>query len=78
MYTQEGKVLLSIFLWQVNPKMILTLAASIMYWSLQKQGPYQSPAPEALPEEEEVDEDAEEEEGDFEGGIEDGMSNLTT
>ncbi|KAF0928937.1 hypothetical protein E2562_011033, partial [Oryza meyeriana var. granulata] len=28
---------------EVNPKMILVLTASIMYWSLQKQGPYQCP-----------------------------------
>jgi plastin-1 len=48
--------------------MILTLTASIMYWSLQKQGPYQSPGPQ----------DALLEEEDFEGGIEDGVSNLTT
>lgn len=60
--------------------MILTLTASIMYWSLQRQGPYQSPGQsecaasrDALMEEEEV-----EEEEDFEGGIEDGVSNLTT
>lgn len=63
--------------------MILTLTASIMYWSLQKQGPYQSPGPhqDALPEEEEGEEEKEEEEEDdedFEGGIEDGVSNLTT
>lgn len=78
--------MLSILLWQVNPKMILTLTASIMYWSLQRQGPYQSPgqsvAGEVLLEEEEVEEDEEEEEEleeeDFEGGIEDGVSNLTT
>nr|CAB3450203.1 unnamed protein product [Digitaria exilis] len=67
---------------EVNPKMILTLTASIMYWSLQKQGPYQSPGPQhdALPEEEEgeEEEEEEEEEEDFEGGIEDGVSNLTT
>ncbi|CAO2046370.1 unnamed protein product [Urochloa humidicola] len=66
---------------EVNPKMILTLTASIMYWSLQKQGPYQSPGPQdTLPEEEEgeEEEEEEEEEGDFEGGIEDGVSNLTT
>ncbi|XP_062222913.1 fimbrin-5-like [Phragmites australis] len=71
---------------EVNPKMILTLTASIMYWSLQRQGPYQSPGQsesavsrDALPEEEEVEEDEEEEdEEDFEGGIEDGVSNLTT
>ncbi|KAF8652981.1 hypothetical protein HU200_062416 [Digitaria exilis] len=64
---------------EVNPKMILTLTASIMYWSLQKQGPYQSPGPQhdALPEEEEGEEEEEEEE-DFEGGVEDGVPNLTT
>lgn len=55
-----------------------------MYWSLQKQGPYQSPGPQdALLEEEEGEEEEEEEEEDgeeedFEGGIEDGVSNLTT
>ena len=59
--------------------MILTLTASIMYWSLQRQGPYQSVSrEEAVPEEEEVDEEDEEEEEDFEGGIKDGVSNLTT
>ena len=49
--------------------MILTLTASIMYWSLQKHGPYEGPGPagsaasqEALPEEEEEEEVAEEEE----------------
>ncbi|GJN21450.1 hypothetical protein PR202_gb08923 [Eleusine coracana subsp. coracana] len=70
---------------EVNPKMILTLTATIMYWSLQRQGNYQSPGQsvsrEALPEEEEIDEEdeeVEEEEEDFEGGIEDGVSNLTT
>ncbi|TVU29490.1 hypothetical protein EJB05_21056 [Eragrostis curvula] len=71
---------------EVNPKMILTLTASIMYWSLQRQGSYQSPGQsvsrDALPEEEEVEEEEEdeeeEEEQDFEGGIEDGVSNLTT
>jgi plastin-1 len=57
--------------------MILTLTASIMYWSLQKQGPYQSPGPQdTLPEEEECEE--EEEEEDFEGGVEDGVSETTT
>jgi len=62
--------------WQVNPKMILTLTASIMYWSLQNQGPYQCPGPQdALPEEEEGEEEAEE---DFEGGVEDGVSKTTT
>jgi len=60
----------------VNPKMILTLTASIMYWSLQNQGPYQCPGPQdALPEEEEGEEEAEE---DFEGGVEDGVSKTTT
>ncbi|PAN06757.1 hypothetical protein PAHAL_1G286400 [Panicum hallii] len=64
---------------KVNPKMTLTLTASIMYWSLQKHGPYQSPGPQdALPEEEEEEEEEEEGEEDFEGGIEDGVSNLTT
>ncbi|KAK3158331.1 hypothetical protein QOZ80_2AG0135750 [Eleusine coracana subsp. coracana] len=70
---------------EVNPKMILALTATIMYWSLQRQGNYQSPGQsvsrEALPEEEEIDEEdeeVEEEEEDFEGGIEDGVSNLTT
>uniref|UniRef100_A0A0A9D5L4 Uncharacterized protein n=1 Tax=Arundo donax TaxID=35708 RepID=A0A0A9D5L4_ARUDO len=63
--------------------MILTLTASIMYWSLQRQGPYQTPGQsescEALPEEGEEDEEGvEEEDEDFEGGIEDGVSNLTT
>ena len=60
--------------------MTLTITASIMYWSLQKHGPYQSPRPQdALPEEEgEGEEEEEEEEEDFEGGIEDGISNLTT
>ena len=60
--------------------MILTLTASIMYWSLQKQGPYQSPGPEdTLPEEEEGEEEGEEEEEeDFEGGVEDGVSETTT
>jgi len=63
--------------WQVNPKMILTLTASIMYRSLQNQGPYQCPGPQsALPEEEEGEE--EEEEEDFEGGVEDGVSKTTT
>lgn len=58
--------------------MILTLTASIMYWSLQKQGPYQSPGPQdTLPEEEECEEEEEEEE-DFEGGVEDGVSETTT
>jgi plastin-1 len=76
--------LLSILLWQVNPKMILTLTASIMYWSLQRQGPYQSPGQsvsrEVLLEEEEVadEEEEEEQEEDFEGGIEDNVSNLMT
>jgi plastin-1 len=60
--------------------MILTLTASIMYWSLQRQGPYQSPGQsvsrEVLLEEEEVED--EEEEEDFEGGIEDNVSNLMT
>ena len=54
--------------------MTLTLTASIMYWSLQKHGPYQSPGPQdALPEEEGEgeEEEEEEEEEDFEGGIED-------
>ncbi|CAD6250516.1 unnamed protein product [Miscanthus lutarioriparius] len=61
----------------VNPKMILTLTASIMYRSLQNQGPYQCPGPQdALPEEEEGEE--EEEEEDFEGGVEDGVSKTTT
>jgi plastin-1 len=64
----------------VNPKMILTLTASIMYWSLQRQGPYQSPGQsvsrEVLLEEEEVED--EEEEEDFEGGIEDNVCNLMT
>ncbi|KAL5207002.1 hypothetical protein ABZP36_031437 [Zizania latifolia] len=65
---------------EVNPKMILVLAASIMYWSLQKQGPYQSPEPssvppETLPEEEEYEEEDEDEE---EVSNEDGVSNLTT
>uniref|UniRef100_A0A804U8I3 Calponin-homology (CH) domain-containing protein n=1 Tax=Zea mays TaxID=4577 RepID=A0A804U8I3_MAIZE len=59
---------------EVNPKMILTLTASIMYWSLQNQGPYKSSGPQdALLEEEE-----EEEEEDFEGGVEDGVSETTT
>ena len=63
--------------------MTLTLTASIMYWSLQKHGPYQSPgSQDTLPEEEgegeEEEEKEEEEEEDFEGGIEDGISNLTT
>jgi plastin-1 len=44
--------------------MILTLTASIMYWSLQRQGSYQSPGQsvsrEALPEEEEVEDEEEE------------------
>jgi plastin-1 len=74
--------LLSILLLQVDPKMILTLTASIMYWSLQRQGSYQSPGQsvsrEALPEEEEVEDEEEEQQEDFEGGIEDGISNLTT
>ncbi|CAO2039429.1 unnamed protein product [Urochloa humidicola] len=72
--------LLSDDIMEVNPKMILTLTASIMYWSLQKQGPYQSPGPQdtLLEEEEGEEEEEEEEEGDFEGGIEDGVSNLTT
>ncbi|KAL5212200.1 hypothetical protein ABZP36_023047 [Zizania latifolia] len=66
---------------EVNPKMILVLTASIMYWSLQRQGPYQSPEPssappETLPEEEEYEE--EEEEDKEEESIEDGVSNLTT
>jgi plastin-1 len=70
---------LPVLLRQVNPKMTLTLTASIMYWSLQKHGPYQSPGPQdALPEEEEEEEEEEEGEEDFEGGIEDGVSNLTT
>ena len=57
--------------------MILTLTASIMYRSLQNQGPYQCPGPQgALPEEEEGEE--EEEEEDFEGGVEDGVSKTTT
>ena len=67
--------------WQVNPKMILTLTASIMYRSLQNQGPYQCPGPQdALPEEEEGEEEEEEEEDeeDFEGGVEDGVSKTTT
>ena len=53
--------------------MTLTLTASIMYWSLQKHGPYQSPgSQDTLPEEEgEGEEEEEEEEEDFEGGIED-------
>jgi len=56
--------------------MILTLTASIMYRSLQNQGPYQCPGPQdALPEEEEGEEEAEE---DFEGGVEDGVSKTTT
>ncbi|XP_066317541.1 fimbrin-5-like [Miscanthus floridulus] len=65
---------------EVNPKMILTLTASIMYWSLQNQGPYQCPGPQdALPEEEEGEEEEEEEEDeDFEGGVEDGVSKTTT
>ena len=61
--------------------MTLTLTASIMYWSLQKHGPYQSPGPQdALPEEEGEGEEEEEEEEEevFEGGIEDWVSNLTT
>lgn len=79
----DGKSCFSFSLLQVNPKMILTLTASIMYWSLQKQGPYQSPgqsmSQEALPEEEEVEyEEDEEEEEDFEGGIEEGVANLNT
>jgi plastin-1 len=57
--------------------MILTLTASIMYWSLQKQGPYEgagSAAPqEALTEEEEVEQEEEEEEEEEES-IEDGVS----
>lgn len=28
---------LALFLWQVNQKMMLTLTASIMYWSLQQK-----------------------------------------
>lgn len=70
---------------EVNPKMILTLTASIMYWSLQKHGPYDGPGPagpeasqEALPEEEEEGEEVEEEEEAEEEIIEDGVSNLTT
>nr|BAK07719.1 predicted protein [Hordeum vulgare subsp. vulgare] len=58
---------------EVNPKMILTLTASIMYWSLQKHGPYEGPGPaesaasqEALAEEEEGGEEEEEEEGEEE------------
>ncbi|KAJ1279742.1 hypothetical protein BS78_04G178600 [Paspalum vaginatum] len=69
---------------EVNPKMILTLTASIMYWSLQKHGPYQSHVQQdALPEEEEGEEEEEEEgeeedeEEDFEGGIEDVVSGPT-
>jgi len=60
--------------------MILTLTASIMYRSLQNQGPYQCPGPQdALPEEEEGEEEEEEEdEEDFEGGVEDGVSKTTT
>ncbi|XP_047079751.1 fimbrin-5-like [Lolium rigidum] len=63
---------------EVNHKMILTLTASIMYWSLQKQGPYEgagSAAPqEALPEEEEeVEEEEEEEEEEVEDGVSFGM-----
>uniref|UniRef100_A0ACD5YTX8 Uncharacterized protein n=3 Tax=Avena sativa TaxID=4498 RepID=A0ACD5YTX8_AVESA len=46
---------------EVNHKMILILIASIMYWSLQKHGPYEAPR-EALPEEEEGEEEEEEEE----------------
>ncbi|KAG8060477.1 hypothetical protein GUJ93_ZPchr0002g23206 [Zizania palustris] len=66
---------------EVNQKMILVLAASIMYWSLQKHGPYQSPEPssvppETLPEEEEYEEEDDDEEE--EASIEDGVSNLTT
>lgn len=68
---------------EVNPKMILILTASIMYWSLQKQGPYQSPGSsesavsQALPEEEE-EEEVEEDEEEEEDSIEDGVTNLTT
>uniref|UniRef100_A0A0D9VHP4 Calponin-homology (CH) domain-containing protein n=1 Tax=Leersia perrieri TaxID=77586 RepID=A0A0D9VHP4_9ORYZ len=70
---------------EVNPKMILVLTASIMYWSLQKQGPYQCPEPsvETLVEEEEEEEEEEEDDRDFEEddeeeGIIDGVSKLTT
>uniref|UniRef100_A0A0E0NH33 Calponin-homology (CH) domain-containing protein n=1 Tax=Oryza rufipogon TaxID=4529 RepID=A0A0E0NH33_ORYRU len=66
---------------EVNPKMILVLTASIMYWSLQKHGPYQ--VPERVPQETLAEEEEEDEEGDFEEdeeeeSIEDGVSNLTT
>uniref|UniRef100_A0A0D3F705 Calponin-homology (CH) domain-containing protein n=2 Tax=Oryza TaxID=4527 RepID=A0A0D3F705_9ORYZ len=66
---------------EVNPKMILVLTASIMYWSLQKHGPYQVPEPvpqETLAEEEEEDEEGDFEEDEEEESIEDGVSNLTT
>ncbi|CAM0878928.1 unnamed protein product [Alopecurus aequalis] len=68
---------------EVNPKMILTLTASIMYWSLQKQEPYKgarSAAPQdaLLEGDEEVEEEEEEQEEEEEENIEDGVSNLTT
>uniref|UniRef100_A0A0E0K1P8 Calponin-homology (CH) domain-containing protein n=1 Tax=Oryza punctata TaxID=4537 RepID=A0A0E0K1P8_ORYPU len=66
---------------EVNPKMILVLTASIMYWSLQKHGPYQIPEPvppETLAEEEEEGEEEDFEEYEEEESIEDGVSNLTT
>ncbi|XP_006647434.1 fimbrin-5-like [Oryza brachyantha] len=70
---------------EVNPKMTLVLTASIMYWSVQKQGPYQSPdqsassmPPETLAEEEEEDDEEDFEEDEEEESIEDGVSNLTT
>ncbi|KAG8071238.1 hypothetical protein GUJ93_ZPchr0006g45791 [Zizania palustris] len=66
---------------EVNPKMILVLTASIMYWSLQRQGPYQSPEPSSAPPEtvhEEEEYEEEEEEDNEEESIEHGVSNLTT
>ncbi|KAK1296739.1 putative fimbrin-like protein 3 [Acorus calamus] len=60
---------------EVNQKMILTLTASIMYWSLQQPVVEPEPSPQAMPEKEEEEEEPSAESDN--GSVTESVSNIT-